>query len=99
VCFWFELLPRWALILLAVRELFVVWLARWGLHHGFDIKVNWLGRAGVWPIFSALFFALAGLETVGAICLYVGLALVIGSAVQYYFEGRAQRKGQPSTRA
>jgi cardiolipin synthase len=99
VCFWFELLPRWALIVLAVRELFVVWLARWGLRHGFDIKVNWLGRAGVWPIFSALFFALAGLETVGAICLYVGLALVLASAVQYYRDGRAQRRAQPSTRA
>jgi cardiolipin synthase len=99
VCFWFELLPRWALIVLALRELFIVWLARWGLRHGFDIKVNWLGRAGVWPIFSAFFFALAGAETVGAVCLYVGLALVIASAVQYYLEGRAQRQGKPSTRA
>jgi CDP-diacylglycerol--glycerol-3-phosphate 3-phosphatidyltransferase len=99
VCFRFELLPRWALILLAVRELFVVWLARWGLRNGFDIKVNWLGRAGVWPVFSALFFAMAGLEDVGAICLYLGLALVTASAVKYYRDGLAQRQGKPSTRA
>ena len=51
-------------------------LVRWGLRHGADIKVNWLGRLGVWPVLGALFFAMAGLETVGEICLYVGLAFV-----------------------
>jgi CDP-diacylglycerol--glycerol-3-phosphate 3-phosphatidyltransferase len=99
VCFWFDLLPRWALIVLAVREVFVFGLARYGLRHGADIKVNWLGRAGVWPVFSALFAALAGLETVGRICLYVGLVLVIASAVQYFREGLRLRRGKPSTRA
>jgi cardiolipin synthase len=104
VCFWFELLPRWALIVLVVREIYVFGLARYGLRHGADITVNWLGRAGVWPVFSALFFAMAGLETVGEVCLYVGLVLVLGSAAQYTREGvrlsRAKRaKAEPSTRA
>jgi CDP-diacylglycerol--glycerol-3-phosphate 3-phosphatidyltransferase len=99
VCFWFDLLPRWALIVLVVREAFVFGLARYGLRHGADIKVNWLGRAGVWPVFSALFFALAGLETVGEICLFVGLVLVVGSAVQYFREGLRLRRAKPSTRA
>jgi cardiolipin synthase len=100
VCFWFELLPRWALVVLAVREAFVFGLARYGLRHGADIKVNWLGRAGVWPVFSALFFALAGLQTIAEVCLYVGLVLVVGSAVQYFREGlRLRREAQPSTRA
>jgi CDP-diacylglycerol--glycerol-3-phosphate 3-phosphatidyltransferase len=99
VCFWFDLLPRWALIVLFVREVFVFGLARYGLRHGADIKVNWLGRAGVWPVFSSLFFAMAGLETVGAICLFVGLVLVVGSAVQYFREGLRLRRGKPSTRA
>ena len=87
VCFWFELLPRWALIVLAVRELFMLGLVRWGLRHGRDVHVNWLGRLGVWPVLSALFFAMAGLETVGEICLYVGLALVLGSTALYVREG------------
>jgi CDP-diacylglycerol--glycerol-3-phosphate 3-phosphatidyltransferase len=99
VCFWFELLPRWALIVLAVREAFVFGLARYGLRHGADITVNWLGRAGVWPVFSALFFAMAGLETVAEVCLYIGLVLVLGSAVQYWREGQRLRRAQPSTRA
>ena len=99
VCFRFDLLPRWALIVLAVREVFVFGLARYGLRHGADIKVNWLGRAGVWPVFSALFAALAGLETLGRILLYIGLVLVLGSAVQYYRERLRLRRGKPSTRA
>jgi CDP-diacylglycerol--glycerol-3-phosphate 3-phosphatidyltransferase len=99
VCFWFELLPRWALVVLAVREVFVFGLARYGLRHGADITVNWLGRAGVWPVFSALFAAMAGLETLGRILLYIGLVLVLGSAVQYFREGLRLRRGKPSTRA
>jgi cardiolipin synthase len=99
ICFWFHLLPRWALVLLVVRELYVVWLARWALRHGGDIKVNWFGRAGVWPVFSALFFALAGLPTVAEICLYLGLTLVLASAVQYTRDALRLRRGKPSTRA
>jgi CDP-diacylglycerol--glycerol-3-phosphate 3-phosphatidyltransferase len=94
VCWYFEALPRWALAILVARELFMLGLVRWGLKHGFDGKVNWLGRAGVWPVMSALFFAMAGLETVGAICLYVGLVLVLGSAFQYAREAARMRRAQ-----
>ena len=94
VCWHFELLPRWALAALVLRELFMLGLVRWGLHHGFDIKVNWLGRAGVWPVMSALFFAMAGLESVGEACLYLGLVLVLGSTGQYVREGVRMRRAQ-----
>jgi CDP-diacylglycerol--glycerol-3-phosphate 3-phosphatidyltransferase len=97
VCWHFELLPRWALLALALRELFMIGLVRWGLRRGLDVKINWLGRAGVWPVMSALFFAMAGLETVGAICLYLGLALVLGSTVQYVREGARQVRERPSS--
>ena len=90
VCWHFELLPRWGLALLAVRELFVVALVRYGQSHGVELKVNWLGRAGVWPVMSALFFAMAGVEWLADACLYVGLVLVIGSAVQYVRDGLRQ---------
>ena len=96
VCWHFELLPRWALALLAAREVFMLGLVRWGLRHGADVKVNWLGRIGVWPILGALFFAMAGLETVGEIMLYVGVALALASTVKYVRDGLASR---PSSRA
>lgn len=94
VCWHFELLPRWALALLLAREVYMLGLVRWGIKHGFDGKVNWLGRAGVWPVMSALFFAMAGLETVGAISLYLGLVLVIGSAAQYTRDAASMRRSR-----
>jgi CDP-diacylglycerol--glycerol-3-phosphate 3-phosphatidyltransferase len=91
VCWHFELLPRWGLLVLAAREMFMLGLVRWGLRHGADIRVNWLGRLGVWPVLSALFFAMAGLETVGEILLYIGLAMVLASTAKYLRDGLASR--------
>jgi CDP-diacylglycerol--glycerol-3-phosphate 3-phosphatidyltransferase len=91
VCWHFDLLPRWGLAVLAAREVFMLGLVRWGLRHGADIRVNWLGRLGVWPVLSALFFAMAGLETVGAIFLYIGLAFVLASTAKYVRDGLAAR--------
>jgi CDP-diacylglycerol--glycerol-3-phosphate 3-phosphatidyltransferase len=93
VCWHFELLPRWGLAVLAARELFMLVVVRFALKRGVDLGINWLGRAGVWPVMSALFFAMAGLETVGEVCLYVGLALVLGSSVQYVRSGLRQLQG------
>jgi CDP-diacylglycerol--glycerol-3-phosphate 3-phosphatidyltransferase len=97
VCWHFELLPRWGLALLAVRELLVVVLVRVGMRHGIDLKVNWLGRAGVWPVMSALFFAMAGAGRLAEACLYVGLVLVWASAGQYVSSGLRQYRSRPST--
>jgi len=96
VCWHFELLPRWGLALLAAREVFVMALVRAGLRHGVDLKVNWLGRAGVWPVMGALFFAMASVEWLADACLYVGLALVLVSAGQYVRDGLRQYRARPS---
>jgi cardiolipin synthase (CMP-forming) len=98
VCWHFELLPRWALAALALREVLMLVLVRMGMRHGIDLQVNWLGRAGVWPVMSALFFAMAGVEWLGEACLYVGLVLVWASAGQYAVTGwRRYRNARPST--
>jgi cardiolipin synthase len=97
VCWNFELLPRWGLALLAVRELFVIWLVRFSQRRGVDIKINWLGRAGVWPVLSALFFAMAGVEWLADASLYLGLALVFASAAQYVRDGLGEYRRRPST--
>jgi cardiolipin synthase len=97
VCWHFELLPRWALGLLAAREVFMLVLVRYGMRHGIDLKVNWLGRAGVWPVLSALFFAMAGAHWLALACLYVGLVLVLGSTLQYVRDGVRQTRARPSS--
>jgi cardiolipin synthase len=93
VCWYFELLPRWALAILVARELFMLGLVRWGLRRGFNTKVNWLGRAGVWPVMGALFAGMAGWATLGKICLYLGLVLVLGSTAQYVREAVRMSRG------
>jgi CDP-diacylglycerol--glycerol-3-phosphate 3-phosphatidyltransferase len=95
VCWRFELLPRWALAVLAARELAMLGLVRLGMRRGLDVKINWLGRWGVWPVMSAIFFAMAGVGWLAHACLYVGLALVLASTAQYVRDGLRE----PSTRA
>jgi CDP-diacylglycerol--glycerol-3-phosphate 3-phosphatidyltransferase len=91
VCWHHELLPRWALAVLAARELLMLGLAQFALRQGLDIRINWLGRAGVWPVMSALFFALAAVGWLAEACLYLGLVLVLGSTGQYIRDARKQR--------
>jgi phosphatidylglycerophosphate synthase len=70
----FELLPRWALAALVIREVGMVLLVLAGLRLGLDLHINWVGRLAIWPTmaaFGAAFFAWDGLDEV---LLYVGLA-------------------------
>ena len=45
VCFHFSLLPRWAIVLVVARELFMLALSRYGLRRGVELEINWLGPA------------------------------------------------------
>jgi cardiolipin synthase len=83
----FETLPRWALAVLAAREVVQLLYGQWALRHGIDLKVNWPGRAAVWPVMSAIFFALVGLETPAEVLLYIGIALAWWATALYIHEG------------
>jgi CDP-diacylglycerol--glycerol-3-phosphate 3-phosphatidyltransferase len=99
VCWKFELLPRWALAVLAARELLMLVLARIALSRGVELKINWLGRWGVWPVFGALFFAMCAVHWLALIFLYVGLALTLAASALYVRDGLRQVEGQGSTSA
>jgi CDP-diacylglycerol--glycerol-3-phosphate 3-phosphatidyltransferase len=94
VCWHFELLPHWGLALLGLRELLVIGLVAYGRRRGIELKVNWLGRWGVWPVMSALFFAMAGVEWLAHGSLYLGLVLYLASAAQYVRDGRRQYRAR-----
>jgi cardiolipin synthase (CMP-forming) len=83
VCWHFELLPRWALALLAVRELAMLVLAQYGLRHGVEVRVNWPGRISVFPIMGGIFFAMVFAGWVPAALLIVGLVLAIVATALY----------------
>jgi cardiolipin synthase (CMP-forming) len=100
VCWHFALLPRWALALLIARELAMLLLGRYGQTRGVELRINWPGRISVAPLMGALFFAMVGLEALGAILLYVGLALALAASALYVRDGLAQLRGpKPSTSA
>jgi cardiolipin synthase len=103
VCWHFELLPRWALALLALRELAMLGLAEYGLRHGVDIEVNWPGRLSVFPIMGGIFFALVVDGWVPEALLVLGVALAILATVLYARTGIAevrrakQMQGKPQS--
>jgi cardiolipin synthase len=90
VCWNFELLPRWALALLVARELLMLVLGRVGLRRGVELKINWPGRAAVWPTMSAIFGGLVGWTEAGEILLCIGLVLSYVAAILYVRDGIAQ---------
>ena len=93
VCWYHELLPRWALAILIARELFMLVAGREALRRGIEIRVNMVGRLAIWPVLTAIEFALCGLETAGAILLYIGVAMTLVATVMYVLAAR------PSTSA
>jgi cardiolipin synthase (CMP-forming) len=92
----FQLLPRWALAVLAARELAMLALGRYGLSRGVDLAINWPGRLAVAPVMGALFFPMTGLLKLGEVLLYVGLALALSATAMYVRTGiRRLRERSP----
>jgi cardiolipin synthase len=83
----FELLPRWALAVLAAREVSMVAIGRYGLARGVPLHINWPGRLAVAPVMGSLFFAMTGLRTFAEVLLYVGLALALLATALYVRSG------------
>jgi cardiolipin synthase len=90
VCWSFELLPRWAIAVLVLREVFLLAVGLLAQRRGLDLRINWPGRAAVWPTMSAIFFGLVGLATLAEVLLYIGLALAWFAVVLYLRDGLAQ---------
>ena len=91
MCWEFELLPRWAL-LLAAREALMLLLAQLALRRGLDLNENMLGRWAVWPVMGALAVTLVVESPVAEILLYVGLAMTLAATAVYLQDGlRAMR--------
>jgi CDP-diacylglycerol--glycerol-3-phosphate 3-phosphatidyltransferase len=100
VAWHFELLPRWALAVLAARELFMLVLTQLALRRGVDLKLNMLGRWAVWPVMSALALALIiDVQWLLEALLYLGLAMTLGATALYVQDGlrRLQQSSTPSS--
>jgi cardiolipin synthase (CMP-forming) len=83
VCWHFELLPRWALAVLVVRELVTLLLAQLALRRGVELEINWLGRAAVFPVMGSMFFAMVFAGWVPKALLIVGLIAGLLATAMY----------------
>ena len=99
VCWHFELLPRWALLVLAARELIMLFLGQAVLRRGLDIEVNMLGRWGVWPTMFSLFLAMLSDTWVAEALLYLGIAMSFAATAQYVRDYSTDPPGAPSSTA
>ena len=88
VCWHFDLLPEWALILLVLREVATVALARAALRAGLDIEISWVGRLATFGVFGGLFWTLVFDSWVTVALFIVGLGLGIYATTLYALAGR-----------
>ena len=94
----FDLLPHWALLVLAAREFLMLVLTQVALRRGMDLKVNMLGRWAVWPVMSALALSLIVDTWVDDVLLYIGLAMTLAATALYLQDGwHALREDSTST--
>lgn len=87
VCWSFELLPRWLLVVLALRELSMLALGQYALRHGVDIKINWPGRISVFPIMGGIWLALLAPGWVATALVIWGVAMALLATYLYAQDG------------
>ena len=71
------------MILLALREIFMLFLGEYGLKHGVDIAINWPGRIGVFWIMAGIFFVMVFAGWVPIAFFFFGLAMALLATVLY----------------
>jgi len=83
VCWEFDLLPHWALIVLAIREVATLVLARLALRSGVDLEVSWIGRLSTLFTFGGLFWTLVFDSWITVAMFLIGVALGIVATALY----------------
>jgi len=89
VCWKFELLPRWALAILAAREVVTLIVAQLALRRGLDLEINWVGRWSVWLTMGGIFLALVTAAWIAPAMFFAGLVGSLLASVLYLRTGLA----------
>ncbi len=88
----FELLPRWALAVLAIREVVTLVLARLALRRGVDLEINWVGRWSVWLTMGGIFLVLASDSWIGQAMFLIGLVGSLLASALYLKTGLSEAR-------
>jgi cardiolipin synthase len=98
VCWKFELLPRWALAILAAREIVTLVVAQLGLRRGLDLEINWVGRWSVWLTMGGIFLALVTSAWIASAMFFTGLVGSLLATLLYVRTGLGGlRRDEPAT--
>ena len=88
----FDFLPRWSLVVLALRELATVALARMALRRGIDLEISWVGRVGTFFTFGGLFWSLVFDHWITVAIFLVGVALGVVATAAYVIAARRRMR-------
>ena len=92
----YELLPRWAVAIVLVREALMLLVGQWAVRKGVQIRINWAGRLGVAPILAAPFWAMVHVQWFALLLLYSGIILSLWATVLYAVDARRQLRAMHS---
>ena len=96
VCWHFELLPRWALAVLAAREVVTLVLAQMALRREVDLEINWIGRIGVFLVFSGILWSMVLDWWIIRAGFVVGVAVSVLATIVYIRAASARRPAAPA---
>jgi cardiolipin synthase len=88
----FELVPRWAIAVIGVREVATLILSEVALRRGVEIEINWVGRIAVTLTFGGLGLAMIFASWVPQVIFIAGVVLSLAATVLYVRAGRAAAK-------
>lgn len=83
VCWHFELLPRWAIVALAVREVAMLGLAEYGLRRGVDLEITWVGRISVLLVMGGIFWSMVFDWAIIEVGFVLGVGMAIAATILY----------------
>lgn len=91
----FELLPRYLIVLIFIREALMLVLSVPVLSRGIEINVNWVGRLAVWPLMAGGFLALCVDTWVANVLVWIGVIGSYWASVLYFKTVRAELAAKP----
>ena len=90
VCWSYELLPRWLVLIVLAREALMVLVGQAWVRRGLELRINWPGRIAVGPTLFGIWLALLGVRAVAEGFVLAGIALALVASAYYVRDGLRQ---------
>ena len=95
IIFKFELLPRYLIALVFLREFLMLVMAVPVVRRGIEFRVNWIGRLAVWPLMAGGFLALCVDSWVANLLVWIGVVASYAASWLYFKSVWPQLRARP----